>query len=159
MSQSVIQDMWWLDVAQRLICGVQLPVYFIPQSDGDLMTYYVVVLVPDEFTVVHEDTWRRFMASGDLMVMLFMEMGQEWPPQNSDGDALPVPMWNCDIMDAPETFSVLKENGHLTRELDGHNQLVLRVRRPAHTETNRMPGFPLIEFSTLDEAQGLDVKD
>lgn len=153
MSQSVVQDVWWLHLAQQAILKEQIPVYFVPREKDNNSVYYVVVQVPEALRVSHDDAWRHFVVNDTLKVRLFDYLGQSRHELDQDGKRNPIPDWDAEIMENPESIKVLKDNGHLERE-----GLVLRVRRPKADNIQRVPDFNVIEFSTLQEAEQLETR-
>lgn len=69
LTQSQVQDVWWLFVASIDIASHWHPIYFVPLGDGH-DRYYGLVQLPADFKKVHEDAWRRFLKDGSLQLNL-----------------------------------------------------------------------------------------
>ncbi|KAJ4385734.1 hypothetical protein N0V93_010164 [Gnomoniopsis smithogilvyi] len=150
VSQSVVQDFWWLHLAQEAIAQSPVPVYFVPRDQDAHQAYYVVVTVPKSIKLAHDNAWRRFVKQDSFKVRLFEYCGQTWDEFDSAGKRLPVPDWRAKIVESPENIKVLEANGHLGYDPEG---LVLCVFRPPADDEKAMPDFVLTEFNTLKEAE------
>lgn len=150
VSQSVVQDFWWLHLAREAIAQNVMPVYFVPREQESDHIYYVVVPVPAFIKSAHEDAWHRFVTQDSIRVQLFEYCGQVWDEVDSNGNALPIPIWHASIVQSPDQVRVLRENGHLEHDPEA---LVLRVQRPSSDQRRAMPDFVLTEFNTLEEAE------
>lgn len=150
VSQSVVQDFWWLHLAKEAIEQTVIPVYFVPRDPDSDRAYHVVVPVPKSIRLVYDNAWRRFVKQEFLHVKLFEYCGQVWDTVDSKGERLPIPVWYATIVESPSHVKALKDNGHLAYDSEA---LVLCVHRPDAEQDHLMPNFILTEFNTLEQAQ------
>ncbi|KAI5464674.1 hypothetical protein BGZ63DRAFT_451852 [Mariannaea sp. PMI_226] len=128
LTQSVVQDVMWLDVATDKIAEVRFPVYFVnakPESE-DNKYYYVILPLSKDFIQEHDDVWRRLCKDGLLKLRLFHNGAQ--------GD------WDAKIVARPQSISVLDPH-----PVEKH-EMVLFVRRPKEEQEDRLPGLEVNVF-------------
>ncbi|KAI1213533.1 P-loop containing nucleoside triphosphate hydrolase protein [Annulohypoxylon truncatum] len=117
VSQSVVQDAFWLQVARDQIAQNRQPAYFVKASgaaNGGIEIRYLIFLhegIPDTF----KDAWRRLTKEARLKVELY----------DCYEDLEPAARWDCDIVSHPESIRALG-----THSIDRQKDLVLAVRLP-----------------------------
>ncbi|EHK51133.1 hypothetical protein TRIATDRAFT_772, partial [Trichoderma atroviride IMI 206040] len=141
LTQSEIQDIMWVHQAAIEISEVFFRAYFIAPGDEDpqdCQELYAVVTLGKQFIEQHRQPWFRLVNLRTLKLLLFDREGDENPAE-----------WNARIA---EGFS---KAGHPIRNDD----LVLQVRRPGPTDSDRRPDFKVKAFDTrrrADDAQRRD---
>ncbi|KAI8711430.1 hypothetical protein NCS52_01406400 [Fusarium sp. LHS14.1] len=129
VTQSIIQDVAWLDDAATEINEVRFPAYFVPPTSGDAAaatSFTVIVSVTKEFRKQFEASLRRLVKSEFLSLDLF----------NSFGDSDVYESWQGKIL----TYTNLQDH-----PVERH-ELVLRVLRPKEEkETKKTEGTKKIE--------------
>lgn len=123
MSQSQVQDIWWLNEAAVDISRQKLPAYFVKpdQSDGD-EAYFVIIPLPPDFRKRYNSAWRQ-LASSCYPLKLNLYKGAESVT------------WDAKIQGRDKSISDLNIK-HAIKNTD----LILDVRRL------EQPPFPIITF-------------
>lgn len=133
LSHSQAQDVMWIHNAAMEIGKIHFRAYFIAPGHGDpqeCKELHVIVPLGKDFLDQYEQPWRRLVQSGFLSLYLFDDERDESPAA-----------WKARI---EETFN-----------MDVHpvdiNDLVLQVRRPPPTSTER-PDFEVKAFGSRTAA-------
>ncbi|RGP71947.1 DNA helicase [Fusarium sporotrichioides] len=119
MTQSVVQDMMWLDDAVKATSTIKVPGYFIPEVSEGTRSYYVVVALPPEFIPGFDAAWRRLTKNADAFNLLIWGSKNKLAPQAD---------WDCRLMSHPETLDQLSD--HPIKD----HEIVLLVCRPEPCE-------------------------
>jgi hypothetical protein len=80
MTQTVVQDVMWLDDAAIAIRNTRFPAYFVSMDSThprDPARFYVVLPVTAEFRTEHESAWRRLTKAESFRVDLFDSIDDE----------------------------------------------------------------------------------
>ncbi|RNJ60102.1 hypothetical protein D7B24_000299 [Verticillium nonalfalfae] len=121
MTQSVVQDVIWLDQAAEEISRTPGPVYFVPFDSSINPAYekkfYIIVPLTQEFRDAYASAWRRLAKNLTLKVVLFRHTDDKDPA-----------IWNCEIIVAPQRISILTDHPTALHEV------VLKTRRPNSSE-------------------------
>ncbi|KFG84682.1 putative DNA helicase [Metarhizium anisopliae] len=133
LSQSQIQDVFWLEAEAEKMRKTKVPAYFIPKAmdyDGEKEhnLYYAIVALPPEYRTTFESAWRRLAKEGTLKIFLHR------PSEDSAGH------WDAYIVDTPSARYVLEQHPTETHEL------VLCVRRPPRYHKRSGPDFRVWGF-------------
>lgn len=117
LTQSQIQDVWWLHVAAQEISSVLHPVYFVPRDAGGV-NYYALVKLPAGFQETYRESLQWFFSHGPLQLAL----------RNSANIRTGEVKWDACVETYPAGISEL-----CNHKVD--DKLVLSTRRPHGTET------------------------
>ncbi|KAF7554912.1 hypothetical protein G7Z17_g2536 [Cylindrodendrum hubeiense] len=143
VTQSIIQDIMWVDQAAREIRSIKYSAYFIPLdpvAPADAKRFYMVIPLTKEFRDRFDGAWRRLTKTPTLHVLLFNH------PEDKEAEA----KWKCSIVGYPQGLTALKS--HPTSK----QELVLFVRRPP---TEQQQGHDFENCAALDfDAQLEDCK-
>ncbi|KAM0324627.1 hypothetical protein ACHAQA_008016 [Verticillium albo-atrum] len=138
MTQSVLQDVIWLDNAAIQIRATEVPVYFVPHDSSippaDEIKFFVIVPLTKLFRDSYDAAWRRFAKNETVELLLFADPDDTKPAR-----------WNCDIVAIPKGIELL--NDHPT---DAY-EVVLETRRPKGND-NRGGDFEVKTFATRVKA-------
>ncbi|KAI1457787.1 P-loop containing nucleoside triphosphate hydrolase protein [Annulohypoxylon moriforme] len=138
VSQSVVQDVFWLEMAADRIAEIRQPAYFVPASGqvGSSQTRYLIVLHED-IVKEFEAAWCRLTKKAKFIVQIY----------DCYKDKIPTAKWKCDIVDKPESIAEL--HGHVT---DTQQELVLAVR-VSSLEADINDGYGIKTFQSRSVAQ------
>lgn len=142
VTQSVVQDSFWVHEAAQLMRKTTWPVYFVvprDRSDADVAgidTFYAVITLSMAFKIGHDDAWTRVACKGDPFLLEL---------RYSKDDRKAAGTWDAVLVQHPETVPDLKNHG-----IRGHD-IVVRTRRPRPT-SNRGADFQVKTFPDRDTA-------
>lgn len=141
VTQSEVQDVWWLYRVAEEVKEKKLPAYLVPLRDDSRQYYYAIMSKPgrlDEAFGVPaakiDPAWRRFMKLGQLV----LHMGKS---DGTDGGD-----WDAQIVESPRNIHALKDHN-----IDNIHDLVFFVRRPNVPESKGID-FELASFDSRDAA-------
>lgn len=145
VSQSEIQDVWWLHQVAEAIRKMPLPVYLVPC--GAVGIYHAIIPKPERFAeklglgeAIFEDAWRRFMRLGQLKLILRKSAGQ-WDAEDS------MAAWNAQIIKSSTFIKTLEE--HSDDKTD--NDMIFVVHQPRDPEN--MEASTKFEPATFDNRE------
>ncbi|KIE02685.1 hypothetical protein MAJ_00987, partial [Metarhizium majus ARSEF 297] len=141
LSQSQIQDFFWLEAEAKKMRQTKVPAYFIPTTEEEAeegtQVYYAIVALRPEYRTTFDSAWRRLAKEGTLQIYLH---------GSSDDEA---GHWDAFIIDTPSARYDLEKHPIETHEL------VLCVKRPPWYHKSSRPDFSVWGFqnrSTADDA-------
>lgn len=120
ITQSIVQDIWWIYEAAVAIRTARAPAYFIPAGPQhidpkDANVFYAVVSLPPGLKTRHKDAWMRLTDKNrPFKLDLFA--------REDDGEVADT--WNCRAVEHPEMVPELGNN-HPIHE----HEVALHVRR------------------------------
>ncbi|KAM0420980.1 hypothetical protein ACHAPT_011223 [Fusarium lateritium] len=93
VTQSIVQDVAWLDDAAKEIEGIKFPAYFVsPPASGDIASttsFIAIVSVTKEFREQYDSAWRRLAKPGCLSMGLFGSYQDSRAPETWKAEILP----------------------------------------------------------------------
>lgn len=114
VTQSQVQDVFWLHEASVAIKEHLPPAYFVkkPSAFGQTRRYYAIIRLTFDFKGRYDAAWRRLVSGNSLKLSLLHDPTED--PED----------WSAMILDHPESVSALSEH---PVDLD---DLVLLVAHP-----------------------------
>ncbi|KAM5344517.1 hypothetical protein ACJ41O_013053 [Fusarium nematophilum] len=94
VTQSVVQDVIWLDDVVAEIAEIKFPAYFVqPDSDAATERFYAIVAMPQSFRDDYDAAWRRLIRSKYFRLRVF----------NSHEDEDQHDVWDCKAVTFPNS--------------------------------------------------------
>ncbi|KAK4155741.1 P-loop containing nucleoside triphosphate hydrolase protein [Chaetomidium leptoderma] len=103
VSQSVVQDIFWLYQAGCAIEAIRFPAYLVDRGNN---RYCIIVALTKDFADTYEAAWRRLASDGEVKLRFHDEV-----------EGLDCPIWNCTIVEHPDSIDQLAVN-HPTEEYE-----------------------------------------
>lgn len=135
MTQSTVQDIWWVHEAGKAIAEIVFKAYFVEKTPGDSKAYHVILPVTEIFKKTYQEAWRRLTT---CPLELWIESDDEGGPAK----------WLVDLTDNPKGIEALK--GH---DIKSDVDLVLYARRPHVKDEQRRPDFEVKTFGDRETAK------
>lgn len=141
VTQSEVQDIWWLYKVAEKVKDTALPTYLVPLRADVPRYYYAIMRKPawlhEAFGIPAaqiDPAWRRLTKLGQLV----LHMGK---PDGADGGD-----WDAQIVESPRAVHALQNH-----RIDNNLDLVFLVRRPIDPQSNGAD-FQLSSFDNRNAA-------
>ncbi|KAK0717371.1 hypothetical protein B0T26DRAFT_295410 [Lasiosphaeria miniovina] len=141
VTQSCIQDVFWLHEAAREILATKWRVYFVPtttiEHGAEARSFYVVVPPTAEWRTAHNAAWRRLVKGEKVYLHLY---------PSSDNEGRSSKRWECTIL------SHLGNHGALASHPTAAHELVLTTVRRDTPMADSGEAQTLAVFGSRDQA-------
>ncbi|KAK3295984.1 AAA domain-containing protein [Chaetomium fimeti] len=124
VTQSVIQDIFWIHQASEAIEEVSSPAYLVERDRG---RYFVIVATTREFMGRYDAAWGRLAKECEVRLVFHDEV---------EGKARVSETWNCTIVEHPD------DDLRTNHPVEAH-EVILQAQVSGPKDSNFVPKFPI----------------